>query len=354
MVKALLLFGKNQFHSAVNAGIFDLILCLCNFANYKMRNNLEEIGFDEVIDPGGISYTTFRNTLVPNYKKVALDIGTAYFFLLLIAAILIFIQPYLQDLWWLLAPVGGIAIGYTTAYLALFIHEAGHYNIHPSKKMNDRLASILLCLPFGLSLKSYRKLHWQHHFHLGTPDDAEVSYYNAPTPAFLVETFTGLYLIRLSKQKSSAKALTDNQRREGKQMLVAGILFHLLIISVLVLTRNWLFMTSWILGFGVFYPFFATIRQILEHRDELAKAGTDFYKTAHGKVSRLFTDSWLSRSFGSAGFTRHMLHHWDPQISYTRLGEIEKFLEGCEKTAPFIHASKTTYATVFKKLVGIS
>ena len=79
-----------------------------------------------------------------------------------------------------------------------------------------------------------------------------------------------------------------------------------------------------------------------------------FYKTAHGKVSRLFTDTWLSRSFGSAGFTRHMLHHWDPQISYTRLGEIETFLARCEKTAPFIQASKTTYVTVFKKLAGIS
>jgi len=319
-----------------------------------MRNNLEEISFDEVIDPNGISYSTFRNTLTPNYKKVAFDIGSAYLFLLLIAATLIIIQPYLQNFWWLLAPIGGIAIGYITAYIALYIHEAGHYNIHPNKKINDQVAGLLLCLPFGLSLRNYRKLHWQHHFHLGTPDDAEVSYFNAPSPAFLAETFTGLYLLRLSRQRGSAKALNESQRREGKQMLLAGILFHLVIVSLLVVSGKWLLMTSWILGFGVFYPFFATIRQILEHRDEMAKAGTNYYKTAHGKVSRLFTDTWLSRSFGSAGFTRHMLHHWDPQISYTRLGEIEKFLERCEKTAPFIHNSKTTYATVFKKLAGIS
>ena len=319
-----------------------------------MRNNLEEIGFDEVTDPNGISYATFRNTLTPNYRRVAFDIGKGYFFLLLIAAVLIFIQPNLHFYWLILAPFGGIAIGYTMAYLALFIHEAGHYNIHPVKKMNERVARLLLCLPFGLSLKNYRKLHWQHHFHLGTPDDAEVSYYNAPTPAFLLETFTGLYLLRLGRQKNSVKALTQNQRREGNKMLIAGIIFHLVIISILVLTGNWLLMTSWILGFGVFFPFFATIRQILEHRDELAETGTDFYKTAHGKVSRLFTDTWLSRSFGSAGFTRHMLHHWDPQISYTRLGEIETFLARCEKTAPFIQASKTTYVTVFKKLAGIS
>src|SRR5688500_3086913 len=130
-----------------------------------MRNNLEEIGFDEVKNGNGISYAVFRNSLQPRYPKVAFDITKAYLFLLLIATLLIFFHSTIQAFWWLIIPLAALMIGYTAAYLALFIHEAAHYNIHPVKKKNDSLATIFLCLPFGLSLKSYRKIHWQHHVH---------------------------------------------------------------------------------------------------------------------------------------------------------------------------------------------
>lgn len=134
-------------------------------------------------------------------------------------------------------------------------------------------------------------------------------------------------------------------------MLLAGALVHLSILTFSFLTGNWPFAISWILGFGIFFPFFATIRQIMEHRDELAQHNTDFYKQPHGKVSRLFVHTVISSSFGSAGFTRHMIHHWDPQISYTRLKDIEDFLVTCEKVAPIIKASKTTYSSTLMKLL---
>ena len=134
-------------------------------------------------------------------------------------------------------------------------------------------------------------------------------------------------------------------------MLLAGTFFHLMILTIAFLTGNWAFAIAWLLGFGIFFPFFATIRQILEHRDELAHHATDFYKQQHGKVSRLFVHTILSSSFGSAGFTRHMIHHWDPQISYTRLKDIELFLLTSEKAAPIIKASKTTYTSTLKKLL---
>ena len=134
-------------------------------------------------------------------------------------------------------------------------------------------------------------------------------------------------------------------------MLLAGGFFHLLILTAAFLTGNWPFAIAWILGFGIFFPFFATLRQVLEHRDELAHHATNFYQQPHGKFSRLFTHTILSSSFGSAGFTRHMIHHWDPQISYTRLKDIEQFLLQSEKTAPIIKASKTTYTATLKKLL---
>ncbi len=316
-----------------------------------MQNNLEGIGFDEVKNLNGTPYSIFRDSLKPLYSKVILDILKGYFWILLISIVAIVLTNKFFSAWWVINFVAAILIGYTAAYLALFIHEAGHFNIHANKKTNDSLATFLLCLPFGLSMKSYRKIHWQHHVHLGTPDDAEISYFNALTKLFIAETLTGIHLLRTMKGKDSKTILTSEQQKESRMMLIAGTLFHLAIIVVLFLTRNWPFAIAWISGFGIFFPFFATIRQILEHRDELAQRATNYHKEPHGKVSRLFANTILSSSFGSAGFTRHMIHHWDPLISYTRLKDIEDFLSQSEKTATIIKESKTSYRSTLKKLL---
>ena len=317
-----------------------------------MQNNLEGISFDEVADSKGTTYTVFRNSLHPRYAKVFLDIIKGYFFLLLIAAITIYLTHQFPPFWWIFILISGFIVGYIAAYLALFIHEAGHYNIHPSKKTNDRLATIFLCLPFGLSLRSYRKIHWQHHVYLGAPADTEVSYFSALTKIFLLETLTGIHLLRTILRKENNSILTKEQVQQSRLMLLSGFVLHLIILTVAFLTGNWPFAIAWILGFGIFFPFFATIRQILEHRDELAHHASNFYKQPHGKVSRLFVHTLVSSSFGSAGFTLHMIHHWDPLISYTRLKDIEEFLTTCEKTAPVIQSSRTTYTRVFKKLMA--
>lgn len=319
-----------------------------------MQNNLEGIGFEEVTDQKGISYALFRDTLKPRYSKVAFDIFKGYGWLVIISTGIILLNHRFPPYWWLFTLTGAVLIGYAAAYLALFIHEAGHFNIHPDKKINDRLATFFLCLPFGLSMKSYRKVHWQHHVHLGTPGDAEISYFNALTKLFILETLTGIHLLRTMRKKEGEGVLTKDQQAQARQMLFAGIVFHFLILIISILTGNWPFAISWFFGFLVFFPFFATIRQILEHRDELASSAIDYHKESHGKVSRLFTNTIISSSFGSAGFTRHMIHHWDPLISYTRLKDIEDFLSRSEKTAAIIENSKTNYRTALKKLLRAS
>ncbi len=316
-----------------------------------MKNNLEEIAFEEVVTGQGLSYAAYRETLTPKYSKVIFDIGKGYFFLILVSALTIYFTNSNPFYWWLLFPAS-VLTGYIAAYLALFIHEAGHYNIHRNKKTNDRLATILLCLPFGLSIRSYRKIHWQHHVHLGTPDDTEISYFRAITSLFVFETLTGIHLLRTMVLKNQKTVLNEQQLRESRKMLIAGAIFHLIVIIPSFILGAWAFAVSWILGFGIFFPFFASIRQVLEHRDEIANAKTDFTKQVHGKISRLFVNNILSSSFGSAGFTRHMLHHWDPQISYTRLNDIETFLLQSEKTASLIMDSKTSYSSVLRKMLA--
>ena len=77
----------------------------------------------------------------------------------------------------------------------------------------------------------------------------------------------------------------------------------------------------------------------------------NYAKTAHGKLSRIFGNSIFDKTFGSAGFNKHMLHHLEPFISYTRLDELEAFL----KETPLgksLKEQRASYFRVFKKLLN--
>jgi len=245
---------------------------------------------------------------------------------------------------------GSLITGFVLAYLSLFLHEAGHFNLHPNKKKNDLLATTLIGVLFGVSLGAYRKIHWQHHLHLASSVDPENSYFNDLTAGFLLESVTGIYLLKVVLSKSNHSLLSHKMKVNSLKMLVAGTILSLSIIAVCVLLHAWATAIIWLAALFIFFPFFAALRQILEHRDELAKKG--FYQdSVQNKVARLFTSDLFSRIFGGAGFNKHMIHHWDPQISYTRLRDIENFLSQCNETKEILFSSKTTYFKTFRKLL---
>src|SRR5262249_4439719 len=131
--------------------------------------------------------------------------------------------------------------------------------------------------------------------------------------------------------------------------LFIGFVLHLSIIGVSLYFGNWPLVLTWILGVGSIYPLFHSLRQLLEHRDEDAKKDIDYYKVNHGQINRLFGDSLFANTYGAAGFNRHLLHHWEPQIPYTRLKELEAFLMDTQMVN-VLKSRQTTYFRIFLKL----
>ncbi len=93
------------------------------------------------------------------------------------------------------------------------------------------------------------------------------------------------------------------------------------------------------------------LRQLLEHRSIDAVEGKDYLQEHHGPVNRMFGTHFWSRKFGSAGFNRHLLHHWDPSISYTCFDEMEKYLLKTEM-AEEVESARTSYLATLRELVG--
>jgi fatty acid desaturase len=313
-------------------------------------NSLEDLSYDQVIHTRFGSYSSWRKQLKPVYAIVWRDIATGYVLIALILYLASLVKNVPFYVTGLTIFAGSVITGFLLAFLALFLHEAGHFNLHADKKINDRLATVFLGVLFGVSIKSYRKIHWQHHLHLGNTSDTETSYFNALTLTFFLETLTGIHLLKILVSKNKTPLLNQKMQKESWVMMLAGATFNIILIAIFIYLKLWFVGIIWILAMLVFFPFFASMRQLLEHRSETADKLNDYTKIPHGKLTRLFHSDLFSRFFGGAGFNKHMIHHWDAQVSYTRLGEVENYLSECEQTSEIIQSSGTTYFRTLRKL----
>ena len=100
----------------------------------------------------------------------------------------------------------------------------------------------------------------------------------------------------------------------------------------------------------VFFPAFNVVRQILEHRALDAEEHADFTEIDYGAVNRMFPSGPFSSTFGGAGFNRHLLHHWDPGISYTCFSEMESFLARTN-VASTVDGARSTYYSALQALM---
>jgi fatty acid desaturase len=196
-------------------------------------------------------------------------------------------------------------------------------------------------------------------------DDSEHTYF---FPLNLLFVFKGLVgwralevLIsrhRYLDQSGGEQAATNQDDRTEAELtrlepiLVVGVVAHAAIVAASLLTGQWELAVAWVLAIGMTFPFLGALRQLLEHRSEQADSRANYFAVPHGAYTRMFVQGPVSATLGAAGFSRHLLHHWEPQVSYTNLRELELFLM---KTSlgDVIRARRTTYASAFLRLFSL-
>lgn len=304
----------------------------------------------------GVEWREFRRRLQPRFDRVWADIAGRYLLLFLGYAAACAIAASAGNLvGFALAPVTALWIGFWFGSIVLFMHEAAHYNLHRDKAANDRVANTFICILTGDEVKHYRALHWKHHLHLGETNDTEVSYHFAPTFRFMLETLSGVHALRVFKNHRQSRALDaathakDSNRGRDYLALARGLAFHGIVVGIAVLAGWYSAAFAWVAGIGIVFPFFSALRQQLEHRALDASIEVDYSITPHGAVNRMFAPTLFARSFGSAGFWRHLLHHWDPSVSYTRFSDFETFLLRTELGRQ-VDDVRTTYGAVWRRL----
>jgi fatty acid desaturase len=250
-----------------------------------------------------------------------------------------------------LAPLVAVWIGFWFASIVLFMHEGAHYNLHPDKSVNDRLANLVVCILIGDEIRHYRAHHWKHHLHLGDLDDTEVSYHWAPTPRFALETLAGIHAWRVFRAHRKARPAGQEVEASMRDRLALarGLTLHAVLLGAAVWLGWYSAAFTWAIGVGVVFPFLSALREQLEHRSEDASSAIDYSVVPHGAVNRMFAPTLFARSFGSAGFRRHLLHHWDPSVSYTCFDEFEQFLMRTT-LASNVDAARISYGAVWRRI----
>ncbi len=317
------------------------------------EENFKEIK-NELQNANGITYNNYKRTLKPIYAKVWLDVITGWALLSATFAFEYFLINTNQNIFLQIIIANSFSIigGYWIAYLVNFLHEAAHYNIATKKNTNDLLCNIFIGVLTGQSIKSYRPIHWMHHKFLGTPNDTEVSYHDSLSVKFIIESLFGIRVLRVISNRNKINNKENNNLPLEKWIvLLYALLFHAIIVSLFIIKLNWIVAISWLLSVVSFYPLFNSLRQLLEHRNENADKNIDYKTTTHGKITRIFGNDLLDKTFGSAGFNKHLLHHLEPQVSYTRLKELEQFLLNTQ-LADNIKKQLTHYPKTFIKLLN--
>jgi fatty acid desaturase len=301
---------------------------------------------------------------------VWVDIACGYMALIGTCAALIYLDGRGGLPWSLLwALLGAVSIGYWIAFIQLFFHEAAHYNLAPGRVRNDRLANLFVGLMVGQDIKAYRRVHFHHHRYLGTPQDTERSYFDSLDLRFVVHGLLGVKMLAVLGRRSAhlQSNLTAEATRDGlgdnateassshrqRLMLVAGAVLNAGVVLVAALTGHWIVAVAWPLGMASVHPFINATRQLLEHRRFDARSDVDYATNVHGAETRMFRVGPLASTLGGAGFNRHMLHHWEPQISYTRFGELERFLLDTQHADVFRHQT-ASYRQAFCRLLRAS
>ena len=205
---------------------------------------------------------------------------------------------------------------------ALF-HEASHFNLFKTKKLNDYLEWVY-AVPFFVDMFQYRKEHTDHHYKMNTTDDhitRDYEYQGLNKPnrnifwIWFIKPFTGYacffyfrFSIKLNPLKSSIKFA----------------IFWAPTISIF-----WYFDVLHILALYWFVPFVTTFT-IFFYWAEIA----EHYNTKSGLRSDL---GFLKNMFHHNGGYHH-IHHMYPTIPWYRLPEAHKALTpaGIDITHGFI------------------
>jgi fatty acid desaturase len=291
-------------------------------------------GLSKLTNGKGELYGDFRKKLKPNYFRIQVSILATFLYCLAITAVMIS-----KEISWILLVIGVIPLSLLQLRLLNVIHEGAHYLLAPNRRANDLFCNVLAGWFFVVAVDQYRITHIEHHRNLGKTGDPENAHMDELDFTWLVSAFSGLRTIKtLLLRKKIRHDVTKEREKDYSPshwlIPICGGLMHLMILGIIAIGGISFGDTCWVFATYLATPGLGMLRNLLEHRyvGNVDPSVWDALLDKPGMLkvtpatTRTFTKSILSQFYGSMGFTRHLLHHWDPSISFQNLKEVHNFV----------------------------
>lgn len=237
-------------------------------------------------------------------------------------------------------PLAFVIIGTRFHGLEAMMHEATHYRLHPSKKINEFIGELSVW-PMGLSLFLYRKVrHFMHHKNIGTLNDSHIPAYKKHSIRFDIPTSprqlfincltvaikfpsevwvgqiysTGRLLPKLSKKLGWL--WIGFQLFTGLCIVTGSIIFGIQILWIYLL-----FFVAPLMWVAVFSRY---VRLLTEHFGIPAKQ----QNLIAGSETRTVLVCWPIRVlFWPHNLNYHIEHHWYPSVPFYNLPLLHELLQ---------------------------
>jgi fatty acid desaturase len=242
---------------------------------------------------------------------------------------------------WTLGLPAFIVIGTIQYHFAVAIHEASHFTLLSSRRLNEMIGNFIAFTIF-LEVKSYRRFHMEHHKNYGEPADPDWNRYQINDSSFarLVASLfldsTGYFAVRRFLQKTLEKR--PNAGKSGSRPILTlakiGGIQALLLSLFSLFGAWWLYPLFWVAPLVTVATFWNRIRQFGEHAGLpfLAESAPHLRHLAArttasprpGLLGALFR--FESRLIGPFNFRFHHEHHLFPSIPYHHLPKLHQML----------------------------
>jgi len=226
-----------------------------------------------------------------------------------------------------------MVIGSRQHAMLILMHEAVHFRLFKSKRLNEFVGDVLLAWPCLVSMRSFSRNHLAHHQHLNTTEDPDIvrkqpdPEWRFPMPRsrltwMILKQFTGLgfvYLVQVFR------SLDKDAPDEGTAYKVARYGFYLAALGIIIYAGVFkLFVMYWVFPFLTWLMFIFRIRTMSEHpKVERTSAYSTSLEYKLGLVERMLVTPKFA--------FYHMEHHSYPSVPFYRLPQLHRALKANDR-----------------------
>lgn len=239
--------------------------------------------------------------------------------------------------------------------LASMAHEAFHFKVFKTKRLNSLAGSYLCSYPLGLPYETYRKRHLDHHRKVGQADDPDWGNYQgeqfesaAAVYRFYLGKLLGTYLVvnvlsTLSGNKPPVLE-TSSSADSSSDVVSLGMTQAVLFTLIAVLFDWWLYFLLWALPIITVTSFLISFRAWLEHNhsDENSEMGQRLFDYKPNALEHFMVSP--------CHFHLHAIHHAYPAVPHYRLKAMKR--EMADRGISYPCIDREGYLKAFREKVS--